>query len=222
MVRINASPNAGTGLGQPGSPRRHARRLAVALGSLISCLALLAAVPAEALASKPASIVRIHNANAWLFASDPNDPCESDQGTLTVAQGYDQPIEGSAPHYFAWADFSLQHLSGCEEPVVTRQMYGMVPLDPGTDSGWSALASAWVDTTISVEGGGESRTFRFQLAWAATGAPYTIVDTPEYAYGTAGRYIDATVSGDVVDSAGLLSAASVYQGQLSLVTVRLK
>jgi len=210
---------AGNSVRARGSRRRP---LAIGLGSTVAALALLLGAVGDALAAKPASVVGINNANAWFFAADPGEPCEGDQGTLTVAQGYDQPIEGGAPHYFAWADFSLQHLSGCENPVVTSEMYGMVPIDPATEASWSALSSAWVDTTITVAGGGESRTFRFRLSWSASGNPSTIVVAPDYAYGTAGRYVDATITGDVTDSDGLLSAASIYQGQLSLVLVRLK
>ena len=198
------------------------RRVRGALAAA-AALGLIGAMAGSALGARPSAIIAINNANAWLIVHDPDDPCEFDQITLTVAQDYSKSTGARGrPAFNSWADVSFGHWSGCEDPTISNEMYGQVNLDPNKDVAVNGLESAWVDTAITVEGGGATRTFTFDLAWVASGDPDTIVGHPDYAIGTTGRYVDAYLTGTVIDSNGAFTMEALDRAELSEVHVRLK
>jgi hypothetical protein len=59
-------------------------------------------------------------------------------------------------------------------------MYGAAQLEADVSAAVNELDWAWVDTPITVVGGGASRAFTFDLAWAPTGSPATFVDQRQH------------------------------------------
>ena len=187
-----------------------------------AAMALALAMSGTVLGGRPAVIVAINNANAWFIVHDPNEPCEFDQITLTVAQDYAKaPGNGESPGFNTWADVSFGHWSGCEDPalVAGTDMYGAAQLEADVSAAVNELDSAWVDTPITVVGGGASRTFTFDLSWAATGSPATLVDSGNT--GSTGRYVVANLSGSVGDSDGVFTMDALDRAELSVVHHRI-
>ncbi len=183
--------------------------------AVLAALAIALAVPASAVVarSNPDLVVSIQNANATFFAVIDEGTCDVSSMTLTVAQGYEHPpVTG----FFQWADVYVSRWTGCESQV-RMDSYGRVDL-ASSDYDFVDLDAGWVTKTITIEPGG--RTIAFDLAWVASTKPQTTVNDRPDTLGSSGRYVEAHLTGTVVDSDGVFTREGLEVASLSDVLVR--